>query len=119
VKLIRLAMLTAVAGFASTLFLVLPATAQKGPADFTFPEGKGAPGVVTFSHAKHTAAGTKCSDCHTKIFKMKKGSTGELTMAKMNAGEQCGACHDGKKEIGGKVVFATNDKANCEKCHKK
>ncbi len=40
-------------------------------------------------------------------------------MAKMKAGEQCGACHDGKKQIGGKAVFATDDKANCEKCHKK
>jgi c(7)-type cytochrome triheme protein len=119
VKPIRLAILTAVLGFASTLFFVSPAVAQKGPADFSFPEGKGAPGVVTFSHAKHIATGLKCTDCHTKVFKMKKGASGELTMAKMNAGEQCGVCHNGKKEIGGKVVFTTNDKANCEKCHKK
>jgi c(7)-type cytochrome triheme protein len=119
VKLIRLAVLTAVLGAASTLLLASPAAAQKGPADFTFPEAKGAPGVVTFSHQKHIGAGAKCTDCHTKIFKMKKGASGELTMAKMKEGQQCGACHDGKKEIGGKVVFATDDKANCEKCHKK
>jgi len=60
-----------------------------------------------------------CTDCHTKIFKMKKGTSGDMTMAKMKAGEQCGVCHDGKKQVGSKVVFATDDKANCEKCHKK
>jgi c(7)-type cytochrome triheme protein len=102
------------------VFLMSPAVAQpKGPADFKFPQAKDAPGVVTFSHKEHLEAGNKCTDCHTKIFKMKKGTSGELTMAKMKAGEQCGACHNGKKEVAGKVVFTTDDKANCEKCHKK
>jgi c(7)-type cytochrome triheme protein len=120
VRVIRLAVLTAVLGFAGSVFLVSPGAAQvKSPADFTFPQGKDAPGVVTFSHEKHVASGTKCTDCHTKIFKMKKGTSGDLTMAKMKAGEQCGACHNGKKEVAGKVVFTTDDKANCEKCHKK
>ena len=31
---------------------------------------------------------------------MKKGQTGALTMEKMKAGEQCGACHNGKTEVG-------------------
>lgn len=115
--------LTAVAlafGLAAAIGLVPAASfAQKGPADFTLPEEKGSPGKVTFSHEKHKEAGeAKCSACHTKIFKMKKGPAGEITMAKMKAGEQCGACHDGK-EHGGKQVFSVNDKANCEKCHKK
>ena len=47
---------------------------------------------------------------------MKKGTSGELTMAKISAGEQCGACHNGKKEVAGKVVFLASDKANCERC---
>ena len=120
-RMTRLAVLTAVLGFVGSVFLVSPGHAQvKPPKDFTFPQGKDAPGVVTFSHEKHMAPeGTKCTECHTKIFKMKKGATGELTMAKMKAGEQCGVCHNGKKEVGGKVVFTTDDKANCEKCHKK
>jgi c(7)-type cytochrome triheme protein len=50
---------------------------------------------------------------------MKKGQTGELTMAKMKAGEQCGTCHTGKTEVAGKVVFTVDDKANCDRCHKK
>ena len=40
-------------------------------------------------------------------------------MEKIKAGEQCGACHNGKTEVAGKVVFLADDKANCERCHKK
>jgi c(7)-type cytochrome triheme protein len=64
------------------------------------------------------AAGNKCTSCHVKVFKMKKGQTGPLTMDKMKAGEQCGACHTGKA-MEGKTPFAVADTANCEKCHKK
>ncbi|HXJ77925.1 MAG TPA: cytochrome c3 family protein [Candidatus Methylomirabilis sp.] len=61
--------------------------------------------MVTFSHEKQAAAGNKCMDYHSKVFKMKKGTSGDITMAKMKAGEQCGACHSDKKEVGGKTVF--------------
>ena len=91
----------------------------KVPADFTLERGKDSPGLVTFSHEQHKAKVEKCQACHVKAFKMKKGTTGPLTMEKMKAGEQCGACHSGKTEIAGKVVFAVDDKANCERCHKK
>ena len=120
VRPMRLASSTAVLGFVSTLFLLSPGAAQvKVPPDFAFPQGKDSPGVVTFSHEFHKGKVEKCTGCHTKVFKMKKGQTGELTMAKMKAGELCGACHNGKTEVGGKIVFTTDDKANCEKCHKK
>jgi c(7)-type cytochrome triheme protein len=110
----------AVLGLVSGLFLVSPGDAQvKNPPDFSFPPGKDSPGVVTFSHEKHMAAGNKCTSCHIKVFKMKKGGTGALSMAKMKAGEQCGACHNGKTDVGGKVVYTVDDKANCERCHKK
>ncbi len=113
--------LTAVAlafGLAVAIGFVPAASyAQKGPADFQFENVKGSPGTVTFSHEKHKEAGeAKCSNCHTKIFKMKKGPAGELTMAKMKAGEGCGACHDGK-EHNGKAVFSVSDTASCSKCH--
>ncbi|HEU5320247.1 MAG TPA: c(7)-type cytochrome triheme domain-containing protein [Methylomirabilota bacterium] len=97
-----------------------PAPAQvRIPPDFTFEQGKDSPGPVTFSHAKHKEKAEKCQACHTKVFKMKKGTTGPLSMARMKAGEQCGACHNGKTEMAGKVVFTTDDKANCETCHRK
>ena len=105
--------------FALGLLAVSPGWAQvKPPADMTFEGAKDSPGKVTFSHEKHVAAGNKCTSCHVKVFKMKKGTSGPLTMEKMKAGEQCGACHNGMAmEV--KTPFAVSDAANCEKCHKK
>lgn len=106
--------------FALGLFAISPGAAQvKPPADFTFEKGKDSPGPVTFSHGQHKEKVEKCTACHVKVFKMKKGQTGPLTMATMKAGQQCGACHNGKTEIGGKTVFTVDDKGNCERCHKK
>ena len=112
--------------FALTIVLALglmtagPASAQtKPPADMTFEKTKDSPGTVTFSHEKHLAAGNKCTSCHTKIFKFKKGASGPITMEKIKAGEQCGACHNGKADVSGKPVFLATDTGNCEKCHKK
>ena len=122
VRAMRLSRGAIVLGFASSLFLLSAVGAQvKTPPDFTFAQGKDSPGTVTFSHEQHKAkVGDKCTACHTaKLFKMKKGTTGDLTMAKMKEGQLCGVCHNGKTEVGGKVVYTTDDKANCEKCHKK
>ena len=69
-------------------------------------------GKVVFDGKNHADAKVKCLDCHSKIFKMKKGST-EMKMDDINAGKYCGKCHNGKK------AFASNDKDNCEICHKK
>jgi c(7)-type cytochrome triheme protein len=91
----------------------------KVPPDFAFEKGKDSPGAVTFSHEKHKAKVDKCQACHVKVFKMKKGTTGPLTMEKMKAGEQCGACHNGKTKMGDTVVFAVSDQAKCETCHQK
>jgi c(7)-type cytochrome triheme protein len=110
---------TLVLGFASGLFLLSPGAAQVKPTpDFTFTRGKDSPGTVTFSHEKHLVGNT-CSSCHVKVFKMKKGTTGDFTMAKMKEGQLCGACHNGKTEVASKVVFAADDRTKCERCHKK
>jgi c(7)-type cytochrome triheme protein len=67
-------------------------------------EAKGGQAAVLFSHESHVNQyKLKCTDCHPKIFKVKKGE-GKMT--------QCAACHDGKK------AFSTVDKADCAKCHK-
>jgi c(7)-type cytochrome triheme protein len=71
----------------------------------------GSAGKVVFDGKAHADKGAKCTDCHTKIYPMKKGPG--LTMADMNAGKSCGTCHNGEK------AFKTNDQANCNKCHKK
>ena len=91
----------------------------KIPADFTFEQGKDSPGPVTFSHTFHKEKTEKCQACHTKIFKMKKGTSGPINMERIKANETCGTCHNGRTDIASKTVFAATDKANCEKCHKK
>src|SRR5512135_2212981 len=70
-------------------------------------------GKVTFDGKVHADKGLKCADCHSKpkLFEMKKGGD-RMTMAAMNQGKFCGACHDGKKAFSVKVA------ADCVKCHK-
>lgn len=65
-------------------------------------------GDVVFSHTSHIKL-FKCSDCHTAIYEPSKGKT-RITMAEMEAGKSCGACHDGKS--------AFEVKGNCATCHK-
>ena len=102
------------------LLFSIPGAAQvKIPPDFAFEKGKDSPGPVTFSHEKHKEKNEKCTACHTKVFKFKRGTSGTLTMAAMKEGQFCGACHNGKTEVAGKVVFTVDAKENCEKCHKK
>lgn len=83
----------------------------KGPADFEY-DGKGS-GKVVFSHEKHAAKNPKCTDCHTKVFKMAKGQRTAFKMADMNTGQSCGTCHDAK------TAFSVKDQATCTKCHQK
>lgn len=71
-------------------------------------------GKVTFDGKKHIDAGLACKDCHPAVFKMKK-SGDKMTMADMEAGKLCGACHnDGKKTFSVKAAAK-----ECAKCHKK
>ena len=68
---------------------------------------------VTFSHENHVnTAKNKCTDCHTKIFPMKKQDL-KMTQASFGEGKFCATCHDGKK------AFSATAQADCEKCHKK
>ncbi len=62
---------------------------------------------VSFPHASHTQWVT-CTSCHPEIFQMARGTT-PITMARIMAGEACGACH-------GKVAFPLYD---CNRCHSK
>ena len=84
---------------------------------FAVPPGKtidwdSSAGKVTFDGKVHGDKGLKCNDCHTKIFKMKKGAT-EMKMADLNTGKFCGECHNGTR------AFKTDDQTNCVRCHKK
>ncbi len=61
---------------------------------------------VDFSHEFHSAV-FKCTDCHTKIWHMKK-SQKKMTMDAMYEGKFCGVCHNGND------AFSA---ADCDKCH--
>lgn len=68
---------------------------------------------VLFSHESHvTKHKGKCTDCHTKIFPMKKQDL-KLTKEAHGENRHCGICHNGKK------AFAMTTEADCAKCHTK
>jgi c(7)-type cytochrome triheme protein len=66
-------------------------------------------GNVVYSHETHvTKVGLKCTECHYKIF-INRQSHKKATMADMQQGQSCGACHNGTR--------AFDVKGNCNKCH--
>lgn len=74
------------------------AFAQKkvGGGDIKY-EAKGSAGPVLFSHELHVNQHKyKCTDCHTKIFKMKKEPL-KMTEALYGKEKHCGVCHNSKK----------------------
>jgi c(7)-type cytochrome triheme protein len=64
-------------------------------------------GAVVFSHDMHTEM-FGCDECHPATFKAKANSN-QVGMRKMEAGESCGACHDGDTAFG--------VKGDCTSCH--
>jgi c(7)-type cytochrome triheme protein len=93
-----------------------PSAAQvKLPPDFRMDKADSSPGAVTFSHEKHRGKVEKCTTCHMKHFRMKRGQSEKVTLAAKQEGKLCGACHDGKTKTGGAVVFPIDE---CDRCHK-
>ena len=78
---------------------------------------------VVFDHWLHRAKYT-CRLCHVDIgFAMTAGGTG-TTAADNAAGYGCGACHDGKRTVEGRKVFAScipgaarEPQPTCLRCH--
>jgi c(7)-type cytochrome triheme protein len=62
-----------------------------------------------FSHWSHRIQ-YRCYVCHPAIFEMKQG-TNAVTMEKINQGEFCGACHNGRAAFN--VGFDS-----CLQCHR-
>jgi c(7)-type cytochrome triheme protein len=89
-------------------------TLPKLPGPMALPRSADSPGQVTFNHATHVDdAKPACTTCHPALFSiLKDGAPAPRTAivhAKMEKGQQCGACHDGKK------AFAIED--DCAGCH--
>lgn len=114
----RFAMTVGVAlgfGMGAVLLAVAPGLSQVTiPPDFPVAKAESSPGQVTFSHEKHRAKVDKCTTCHMKDFKMKRGASGQITLAAKQEGKFCGACHDGKTQMAGAVVFPIDE---CDRCH--
>jgi len=78
---------------------------------------------VRFDHFTHRSRFT-CRLCHVDVgFAMAVGAT-KVSAATNESGFHCGACHDGKRVIGGKAVFASctaikpaSGTGTCERCH--
>jgi len=64
-------------------------------------------GNVLFSHKAHTAM-FGCGECHPDLFRAGAGNPSR-SMADMEGGESCGACHDGS------TAFSVAE--DCEACH--
>jgi len=106
-----------VAGVLGGVLLTVGTSDAQGtsPPAFALPRGENSPGPVTFSHVKHLAKGEKCSTCHMKDFKMKRGASGPITLEAKQDGKFCGACHDGQTTRNGTVAFPIDQ---CDACHK-
>ena len=70
-----------------------------------------------FSHQDHLDAGHTCKDCHNDtVFKAEqKLGVNKFTMKDIIQRKACGACHNGRKLVKGKAVFAPQK--NCSRCH--
>ncbi len=98
-------------GLGLVAMLIVPSVAWSkiGGGDIKFrPAGAD---TVVFSHDLHIARSVKCNECHYKIYST-VGHKGKMTMADMQKGQSCGACHNGQRS------FDVKDKSNCTKCHK-
>lgn len=65
-----------------------------------------ATGPTAFSHKSHLAASADCGVCHPALFAT--SSTKRFSMADMEKGKSCGACHNGKRAFG---------VDSCVRCH--
>jgi c(7)-type cytochrome triheme protein len=94
----------------AVLFLA-PAPSAAVPEGIVLTWPGGTAGMVSFDGTVHARKGLGCELCHTAgLFQLKKNAD-KMTMADMNRGRFCGACHNGKK------AFSTSDQNTCTKCH--
>lgn len=98
-----------VLGVVVLLLVPFVAWGKIGGGDITFhPEGAG---NVLYSHDFHVGKlGLKCTECHSRLYVMSVQTNAKRTMADMEKGLSCGACHNGKR--------AFDVKGNtCARCH--
>ncbi len=68
-------------------------------------------GTIPFSHENHLKSlNNNCSACHNSIFHISRKNNPAVTMAEMEKGKSCGACHN-------KDNPGTPQLKNCSACH--
>lgn len=87
----------------------------KLPGPIAMPRSENSPGQVSFRHDTHVdPARPDCTTCHPRPFRILKESRAKarppITHARMEQGELCGRCHDGKQ------AFALDE--DCTYCHR-
>ena len=97
------------------LMAVFAGSAYAVPPGMTVEFEGGGLGKVIFSGKIHAEEGFKCPDCHTKLFKQKRGSNA-ITMSAIGKGEYCGACHN-ETTVSPKGVQVFGPKKHCSRCH--
>jgi len=86
----------------------------KMPGPIPLPKSADSPGQVVFDHESHVdASSPDCTVCHPRPFPFVRTTAGvpqpRLVHDRMDKGEYCGRCHDGKK------AFAFDQ--DCTFCH--
>lgn len=92
--------------FAAVMVMLMTVSAQAKDIRFSFKNAS----AVVFSHDTHLAKNKDCKTCHSAIFNLSKKRT--YSMAEMEKGLSCGACHNGKK------AFSVATEKDCSKCHR-
>ncbi len=83
----------------------------KLPPDHVYADSVGPDMAVTFRHTTHVEyEGNRCTGCHPKLFRM-LGPSPPNTHRVMNAGGQCGSCHNGRQ------AFDVRANESCPTCH--
>lgn len=100
----------------AAIFAIEVAVANDGtpalrlPPDVTYGGAADSPGPVVFSHTTHVPLrDNQCLACHPQTFSILQ-PTRKITHEEMNAGKQCGACHDGTQASGVRDA--------CDHCHR-
>lgn len=97
----------------SLLFIVIVALPVSVSADFkqTLLIKTQSAGNIPFSHENHLKSlSNNCSACHNSIFHISRKNNPAVTMAEMEKGKSCGACHN-------KENPKTPQLKNCSVCH--
>lgn len=87
----------------------------KLPGPIAMPRSENSPGQVSFLHDTHVdPARPDCTTCHPRPFRILKEGRAKMhpaiTHARMERGELCGRCHDGRQ------AFALDE--DCTYCHR-